>query len=56
MMREQAIQYKRFSLILLALPLLNGCLVHTRIVKRVKMPSVVMTATADQLVKVINDR
>ncbi len=41
---------------LLLLPLLNGCLVHTRIVKRAKTPSVVMTATADQLVKVINDR
>ena len=34
----------------------DGCLVHTRIVKRAKMPSVVMTATADQLVKVVNDR
>jgi hypothetical protein len=55
-MREQAIQCRRLALVLLALPLLNGCLVHTRIVKRVKMPSVVMTATADQLVKVINDR
>jgi hypothetical protein len=40
---------------LLLLPLLNGCLVHTRIVKQVTMPSVVMTATADQLVKAIND-
>jgi hypothetical protein len=55
-MRKQAIQTWRLPLILLALPLLNGCLVHTRIVKRAKMPSVVMTATADQLVKVVNDR
>ena len=37
-------------------PFLNGCLVHTRTVKRATMPSAVMTATADQLVKVINDR
>ena len=41
---------------LLLSPFLNGCLVHTRIVKRATMPSVVMTATADQLIKVINDR
>ena len=39
---------------LLLLPLLNGCLVHTRTVKQPKAPSVVMTATADQLVKSIN--
>jgi outer membrane lipoprotein-sorting protein len=43
-------------LILFASPLLNGCLVHTHIVKRATMPSVVMTATADQLVKAVNDR
>jgi hypothetical protein len=55
-MRKRAIQRRRLAWILLALPLLNGCLVHTRIVKRAKMPSVVMTASADQLVKVINDR
>jgi hypothetical protein len=42
-MRKQAIQRRRLPLILLALPLLNGCLVHTRIVKRAKMPSVVMS-------------
>lgn len=41
---------------LLLLPLLNGCLVHTRTVKQPKTPSVVMTATADQLVKTINDQ
>jgi outer membrane lipoprotein-sorting protein len=55
-MRQQAIQRRTLSFILLALPLLNGCLVHTRVVKQAKMPSVVMTATADQLVKAINDR
>jgi outer membrane lipoprotein-sorting protein len=53
-MRKQALK-RRLSFMLL-LPLLNGCLVHTRTVKRAKMPSVVMTATADQLVNVINDR
>src|SRR5271154_1183906 len=56
LMRKQAIQRRRLPLILLALPLLNGCLVHTRSVKRATMPSVVMTATADQLIKVVNDR
>lgn len=55
-MRERAIQCRRLSFILLALPLLNGCLVHTRVLKRAKMPGAVMTATADQLIKVINDR
>ncbi len=46
----------RSSALLLLLPLLNGCLVHTRTIKRPKMPPVVMTATADDLVKSINDR
>jgi hypothetical protein len=55
-MRKRAIQGRSGALILLALPLLNGCLVHTRTIKRAKMPSAVMTASADQLVKVINDR
>jgi hypothetical protein len=55
-MRKQASKWRRSSWVLLLLPLLNGCLVHTRIVKRATMPSVVMTATADQLVKVINNR
>jgi hypothetical protein len=44
------------ALVLLLLPMLNGCLVHTRTVKQAKMPSVVMTATADQLVTAINDQ
>jgi outer membrane lipoprotein-sorting protein len=43
-------------LLTLALPLLNGCFVHTRIVKQEKMPTVVLTATADDLVKTINTR
>jgi outer membrane lipoprotein-sorting protein len=41
---------------MLLLPLLNGCLVHTRVVKQAIAPSEVMTATADELVKAINDR
>jgi outer membrane lipoprotein-sorting protein len=44
------------ALLLLLLPLINGCLVRTRIIKQPKMPSVVMTATADDLVKSINDQ
>jgi hypothetical protein len=55
MMRQRTIK-SGTSLMLLTLPLLSGCLVHTRIVKRATMPSVVMTATAGQLVKVINER
>jgi outer membrane lipoprotein-sorting protein len=55
-MGKQAIRRRRLPLILLALSLLNGCLVHTRIVKRAKMPSVVLSASADQLVKAVNDR
>jgi len=43
-------------LLLLLLPLLDGCLVHTRRIKQAKMPSTVMTATADDLVEEINDR
>jgi outer membrane lipoprotein-sorting protein len=41
---------------MLLLPLLNGCLVHTRVVQKAIAPSEVITATADQLVKSINDR
>lgn len=43
-------------LLLLLLPFIDGCLVHTRRIQQAKMPSVVMTATADDLVKAINDR
>ena len=43
-------------LLLLLLPFTNGCLVHTRRIKQAKMPSVVMTATAEDLVKSINYR
>jgi outer membrane lipoprotein-sorting protein len=43
-------------LLLLLLPLLNGCLVRTRTIKHAKLPSAVMTATADELVAAINDR
>jgi outer membrane lipoprotein-sorting protein len=50
-MRRRGIQ----NALLLLLPMLNGCLVHTRVVKQAKVPSVVMTATADELVRSIND-
>ncbi|HEV2462614.1 MAG TPA: hypothetical protein VGT04_02325 [Acidobacteriaceae bacterium] len=42
--------------LLLLLPFTDGCLVHTRRIKQAKMPSVVMTATAEDLVKEINDK
>ena len=48
---------RRFSaLLLLLLPFVNGCLVRTRTLKKVRMPAVTMTATADDLVKTVNDR
>lgn len=47
---------KSSAVLLCLLPVLNGCLVHTRRIRQAKMPSVVMTATADDLVKAINDR
>lgn len=48
----------RFSALalFLLLPLMDGCLVHTHRIKQAKMPSVVVTATADDLVKDINDQ
>jgi outer membrane lipoprotein-sorting protein len=50
-------QRRRYkSLLLLLLPTLTGCLVHTRTVKQAKMPSVVLTATADDLIKKVNDQ
>jgi hypothetical protein len=45
-------EYK--ALLMLLLPLLSGCFVHTRTVKQAKMPSVVLTATADELVQNVN--
>lgn len=42
-------------LCLLVLPL-SGCLVNTHTLRRVEMPSNVMTASADQLIGAINDR
>lgn len=61
-MRRRGIQKRRgwqgrlgLPALLAFLPMLNGCLVHTRVVKQAKMPSSVMTATADQLVTSIND-
>jgi hypothetical protein len=41
---------------LCVLSLLSGCLVHTRTVRQAKLATVVMTASAMQLVKVVNDR
>jgi len=40
--------------LLLLLPLLSGCFVHTKTVKQAKMPSIVLTATADELVQDVN--
>lgn len=45
---------REYKALLLLLPLLSGCFVHTRTVKQAKMPSVVLTATADQLVQDVN--
>jgi outer membrane lipoprotein-sorting protein len=45
-------EYK--TALLLLLPTLSGCFVHTRTVKQAKMPTVVMTATADELVQAVN--
>lgn len=42
--------------LLLLLPALSGCLVHTRTVKQAKMPNVIRTATADQLVQQVNEQ
>lgn len=42
--------------LLLLLPFIDGCLVHTRRIKQAKMPLVVMTATAEDLVNKINDQ
>jgi outer membrane lipoprotein-sorting protein len=41
-------------LLMCLLPFVNGCLVRTRTLKKVKPPSVVMTATADELVASVN--
>jgi outer membrane lipoprotein-sorting protein len=45
-------EYK--TILLLLLPILSGCFVRTRTVKQAKMPGVVITATADELVQTIN--
>jgi outer membrane lipoprotein-sorting protein len=55
-MRRRGLQNALRLPTLLLLPMLNGCLVHTRVVKQAKVPSVVMTATADQLVQSINQQ
>ena len=56
LMRRRGIQNGlRLAVTILLLPMLNGCLVRTRVVKQAKMSGVAMSATADQLVKSIND-
>jgi len=45
-------EYK--TALLLLLPALSGCFVHTRTVRQAKMPSVIMSATADELVQSVN--
>lgn len=45
---------REYKPLLLLLPLLSGCFVHTKTVKQAKMPSVVLTATADELVQDVN--
>jgi len=45
-------EYK--TALLLLLPALSGCFVHTRTVKQAKMPGVIMSATAEQLVQKVN--
>jgi hypothetical protein len=40
--------------LLLLLPVLSGCFTHTRTVKQAKMPAVVLTATANELVQSVN--
>jgi outer membrane lipoprotein-sorting protein len=42
------------TILLLLLPILSGCFVRTRTVKQAKMPGVVMTATAEELIQTIN--
>lgn len=42
------------AVLLLALPVLNGCLWHTRRVPVAKMPANVLTATPEKLVEIIN--
>ena len=45
---------REYKPLLLLLPLLTGCFTHTKTVKQAKMPTVVLTATADELVKDVN--
>jgi hypothetical protein len=46
---------REYKALLLLLPLLSGC-VHTKTVKQAKMPPVVLTATADDLVRDVNEQ
>jgi len=47
-------EYK--TALLLLLPALSGCFVHTRTVRQAKMPSVILSATAEQLVQSVNEQ
>jgi len=47
---------REYKPLLLLLPLLTGCFTHTKTVKQAKMPTVVLTATADELVKDVNQQ
>jgi outer membrane lipoprotein-sorting protein len=44
------------TLLLLLLPTLSGCFVHTRTVKQAKVPSVIKTATAEGLIDDVNEQ
>jgi outer membrane lipoprotein-sorting protein len=50
----QLMRRREYKALLLLLPFLTGCLSHTRIVKQAKMPAVVLTATAAELVQAVN--
>jgi outer membrane lipoprotein-sorting protein len=47
---------REYKPLLLLLPLLSGCFVHTKTVKQAKMPAVVLSATAEQLVQDVNQQ
>ena len=47
-------EYK--TALLLLLPTLSGCFVHTRTVRQAKMPEVIRSATAAQLVESVNEQ
>jgi hypothetical protein len=50
----QLMRRREYKPLLLLLPLLSGCFVHTKTVKQAKMPAVVLTATAAEMVQDVN--